>query len=306
MPNKVVSNLAPVILMSALLMHGCAGGGKSTAESPTAESSSMVLARMGTVSLDRDEFRDLLQDLTPEARRRLKETPALAEKLLGDELVRKYLLEESSRSGWSQRPEVMRKSRRSADQAVINSFVTSRAKLSPGFPDDSLVRRTYEKNRKSLRQADQVRISQIFVEDVSEAGQDRIKRIYVLLAENPADFARLAKQYSQDSASAASGGDMGWQRRDRLPTLFAQVLDRMQPGDISSPIQSRDGLHIVQLTERKPGKPMTLEEARPYIVNQLRVDETRKLEQDYLRKQVEQNPPRVEQANLETFLQTTR
>ncbi len=76
------------------------------------------------------------------------------------------------------------------------------------------------------------------------------------------DFAKLAASFS-DAQDALSGGELGWRRADRLPTLFADVLAGLQPGQVSQVLRSPGGFHIVKLLERRGG-----ELAGPEKVNQ--------------------------------------
>src|SRR5438270_257775 len=65
-----------------------------------------------------------------------------------------------------------------------------------------------------------------------------------------APFARVAAAYS-DAPDALQGGALGWRNHERLPELFADALAKMKPGDISEPLRSPAGFHVVQLVERR-------------------------------------------------------
>lgn len=65
-----------------------------------------------------------------------------------------------------------------------------------------------------------------------------------------ADFAVLAKQYSDD-ATADQGGDLGWLANGTTVPEFQQVMDALAPGQISEPFRSRFGWHVVQVLERR-------------------------------------------------------
>lgn len=67
-----------------------------------------------------------------------------------------------------------------------------------------------------------------------------------------ADFAVLARQQSQDG-SAAEGGDLGWANPGQFVPEFEQVLNRLDPGQISEPLVSRFGVHLIQVIERRQG-----------------------------------------------------
>jgi len=63
-------------------------------------------------------------------------------------------------------------------------------------------------------------------------------------------FARAAQEISQDG-SAAQGGDLGWTTPGQFVPEFEQVMNRLQPGQISDPLVSRFGVHILEVTERR-------------------------------------------------------
>ncbi|PTD97210.1 peptidylprolyl isomerase [Pseudothauera lacus] len=78
------------------------------------------------------------------------------------------------------------------------------------------------------------------------------------------DFARVAASVS-DAPDAMNGGELGWRSRDRLPALFAEIVDRLQPGQMSPVLRSAAGLHIVRLIDRRGGTlagPDTVEQTR--------------------------------------------
>jgi len=66
-----------------------------------------------------------------------------------------------------------------------------------------------------------------------------------------ADFGELAKAYSEDQATAPKGGDLGWFGPDDMSPAFQQVVDSLQPGQVSEPFRSPYGWHLVKLIERR-------------------------------------------------------
>ncbi|NMM76053.1 molecular chaperone SurA [Acidovorax sp. SRB_14] len=68
-----------------------------------------------------------------------------------------------------------------------------------------------------------------------------------------ADFAELAREYSKDG-SAKQGGDLGWATPGRYVPEFEQALNALKPGEISEPLVSRFGVHLIQLLERREVK----------------------------------------------------
>lgn len=69
------------------------------------------------------------------------------------------------------------------------------------------------------------------------------------------DFARLAVEYS-DGQQALEGGALGWKKGDELPTLFADVVPGLAKGQVSEPIRSGSGFHLVKLNDQRGGEPI--------------------------------------------------
>ena len=72
-----------------------------------------------------------------------------------------------------------------------------------------------------------------------------------LRIEGGEDFAPLARSHSDDASSATNGGSLGWVNPGDLVSSFEEVVNSLQPGQISTPFQTQFGWHIVQLIERR-------------------------------------------------------
>jgi peptidyl-prolyl cis-trans isomerase SurA len=88
------------------------------------------------------------------------------------------------------------------------------------------------------------------------------------IASGKTDFASAAREYSQDG-SAAQGGDLGWATPGMFVPEFEDVMNRLTDGQISNPMVSRFGVHLIQLVERRR-VDLSPREVRELIRNQLR------------------------------------
>jgi len=86
--------------------------------------------------------------------------------------------------------------------------------------------------------------------DNSEQVIERLNRIRSRII-NGEDFATMAKAYSEDTASASRGGDLGWFKPGTMVPEFEQALEQLQPGDISPVIKTSFGFHIIELLGRR-------------------------------------------------------
>ena len=86
------------------------------------------------------------------------------------------------------------------------------------------------------------------------------------------NFEALAKQYSDDAGSATQGGDLGLSERGSLEGPFGDSLFTMKPGDISGPVHTRFGYHIIRLDDIVAAHGQTFAEARASVLEQLKHD----------------------------------
>ena len=69
--------------------------------------------------------------------------------------------------------------------------------------------------------------------------------------ENGDDFAALARAHSEDPVSSASGGDLGWMNPGQLAPEFEKAMDALKPNQLSAPVRTSFGLHLIQVLERR-------------------------------------------------------
>jgi peptidyl-prolyl cis-trans isomerase D len=133
----------------------------------------------------------------------------------------------------------------------------------------------YTKNKNRYISTEQRRAHQILVA-VSAKVDDAtaLKKAQDLAAKlkSGANFETLAKQSSDDAGSAAQGGDLGLVERSSLEGPFGDALFGMKAGDISAPVRTKYGYHVIRLDEVVAAKGKTFEEARTDVLDQLRHD----------------------------------
>lgn len=83
------------------------------------------------------------------------------------------------------------------------------------------------------------------------------------------DFAKVAKEVSDDPGSKAVGGDLGFFNRGRMVSEFEKAAFELQPNTISQPVQTDYGFHIIEVLEKKPAQEGNLENVKPQIARQI-------------------------------------
>ncbi|PYQ86522.1 MAG: hypothetical protein DMG03_06900 [Acidobacteria bacterium] len=135
----------------------------------------------------------------------------------------------------------------------------------------SEIERAYNNNMEQYTTPEQVRASHILLKTegkddaaVKAKAEDVLKQ-----ARGGADFAELAKKYSEDEGSAKNGGDLDYFGRGRMVPEFDQTVFAMQPGQISDLVKTQYGYHIIKLVDKKTATTRSLQEVRQQIVDQL-------------------------------------
>jgi peptidyl-prolyl cis-trans isomerase SurA len=105
--------------------------------------------------------------------------------------------------------------------------------------------------------------------NLTEVGaRRRLEEFRQRVQSGQADFAALAREHSQD-ASASRGGDLGWVNPGTFVPEFEEALARLSPGQVSEPIVSRFGVHLIQLLDRREAA-LGQREQREIVRNMLR------------------------------------
>ncbi|MFF7399852.1 peptidylprolyl isomerase [Achromobacter sp. NPDC008082] len=225
---------------------------------PSAAPQAPAVATLGTVRVERDELLRQLQAMPPQARQQLQENRAGLDQWLRARLAERALIEQARAQGWQDKPEIKRAVQAAQERIVVQSYLDSVSRAPDAYPSDADLQVAYERAKPQLTVPAQYRVSQIFlpaalsdadaVAAARKQAQDLAKR-----AQAPkADFAALAQSQSRDETSRAQGGDIGYLPLAQLTPEMRPVVAQMKAGEVSAPVQSAAGFHILKLTAMQP------------------------------------------------------
>ena len=165
-------------------------------------------------------------------------------------------------------------------ELYLNQLLTS--KIPADFPTDKQVQEYYDKNKDNFVIEERVHIWQIFLpikEDMSVKDIELLKKkaesITNNLKKKKTDFVSAANKHSKHEASRLSGGYMGLIKISELKPEIKVAIKTLKQGDISKPIKTDDGIHILKRGAIVPKQDITLEQVKPKItelmLKQLRI-----------------------------------
>ena len=136
--------------------------------------------------------------------------------------------------------------------------------------DETMVRELFDTRQQAAQAAVRRRVAHILIE-AAEDGSDAVKleAIQAKLASG-GDFAALAREYSDDLGSAEQGGDLGFVELGAFPAEFEKAILGLATGEVSMPVATDSGVHLIRLTELETVEALIFEEEKLAIETELK------------------------------------
>ena len=251
------------------------GPGSPAAQHPPDE----VLAENPVTRLTRGEYDADVQRVPAEMRSTFASDPKRIGTYLNNLLLTKTLAIEGRKAGVENDPVLQLRISLEADRIIAEAQI-KRIEQAAGAEFDAKsaefvlkARETYLVDKEKYRTPEQIDVSHILFdtrkrtpEEALALAQEARKK---LLA--GADFAALATELSDDPSAKTNGGKLGWFGRGRMDPAFADsAFSLKNVGDLSEPVLSRFGYHVIRLEGRRPSEVLPFEAVRDRIMADLR------------------------------------
>lgn len=164
-------------------------------------------------------------------------------------------------------PEFERKAAYNRNRLLLDELLAHEARKAV-TPETA--QKTYQQTLRDLKPEEEIRARHIITssEENAKAAIARIKA--------GEEFTVVAAAMSIDPSAAKNGGELGWFSRDRMAPEFSEAAFRLKPGEISAPVKTQFGWHVIQLEERRSRPAPSFDEVRPEVEAYL----ARKAQQD--------------------------
>lgn len=283
--------------------------GSAAAQAPVA---GPTVASLGSVAIAQSEVERLLQGLPEAQRNALKSQPAGLQDWLQQRVASEALLREAQQKQWAERPEVKARidaaQREIRERIVSSSYLDAVTQLPADFPSAAQLQAAYEQAKPQLQLPATYQVAQIFLASATNADAPaiaalRAKAVELATQARSGDFAALAKAHSQDPRSAAQGGDVGALPLAQMLPEMREPVTRLKPGQVSEPLQSAAGFHVLKLLAVQPARVATLAEAGPRLQAALRTQRRQELANAVFARLAPAGSIRIDSAALDAVLQ---
>ena len=145
-------------------------------------------------------------------------------------------------------------------RALRDTFFDKNVK---GDVSDGVAKAFYEDQVKAMKPEEEVQARHILVDS-----EEKAKELAEKIAKG-GDFAALAKENSKDPGSKEDGGMLGFFGRGQMVPAFEEAAYRLKKGEVSPPVKSQFGFHIIKLEDRREKKLPTFDEVKDRILNSM-------------------------------------
>lgn len=259
-----------------------------------AAESSPVLAKIGDIEIRAGEIRELLASLTTEQQAALAKDPAALGQYVRAMLVQRFVLKQAVDQKWDQEPAVISKLVRARESALVDSYLENASAAEAAYPGETDLTSAYEAAKPKLLVPRSFHLAQIFIASDKAKLDAALKQ----LTAKGADFAAIARATSEESASAAKGGEIGWLTEDQIQPGIREKLPKLTLGAITEAIQLKDGWHILKVLDIREAYTPTLDQIRGQLLTRLRAERSQLKRQEYLAALVKENPVALNEIEL--------
>jgi peptidyl-prolyl cis-trans isomerase C len=238
-----------------------------------------VLVESGSVKLTRADYEAELQRLPADQRAAFAADPKRVTQLLNNMLVGKTLAAEARKQGLEQDAVVQRRMALEADK-VLAEVDMQRFEAAAGAEFDAKLaqylpkaRERYLVDKSKFVTPEQIEASHILFLTNARSEQAALalaKQMEARLAAG-ADFASLAREFSEDPGTKSAGGHINWFGAKQMDPAFGKAAFALKNvGDISPPVLSSFGYHLIRLDGRRPERQLTFDEVKDQILADMR------------------------------------
>ncbi len=159
-------------------------------------------------------------------------------------------------------------------ETILFEEYIKRNKLKEVTVSDQEIEQYYKQNMKNFMNPERIKTRHILIAADAKSGAEAAEKALQKAREvrekilKEKNFAEVAREASSCS-SAGEGGDLGFIERGYMPAAFDKVAFELKPGEISEPVKTRFGYHIIEVMERQAESPKSLAEVKGFIAKYL-------------------------------------
>lgn len=217
-----------------------------------------VMLQIGTQEVKKSEVEALWSGLFPKGQAPVFDSvdDQVKQNVLRGIVSERLLYDESVKSGLDKDKTVLASIEDMKRKVIVKSFLE---KKTDGLVTDKEVQDAYDTFVKENRDKEEVRARHILVDTEAKAKDLKAK------IDKGESFDDLAKNNSSDTGTAKQGGDLGYFTQDKMVAEFSKAAFALKPGEVSGPVKSSFGYHIIKVEDRRKAQMPTFNDVKEQI-----------------------------------------
>lgn len=226
-----------------------------------AEQKGPFLAKVGSATITQADY-DREFNALPEYAQQLFSDEQGKEKFLSEIINKEMLYQEAIKKGLDKTPDFNKKLEEFRKLTLVTELFEKEIMASAKISDQE-VKDYYDKHKEEFVPTTQIKASHILLKTEDEA-----KKVLARLQKGE-KFGDIAKAVSIDTGSAKNGGDLGYFSKGQMVPEFEKAAASLNVGEISVPVKTQFGFHIIKVTDMKKGAPIEFENIREMLSQRL-------------------------------------
>jgi len=228
----------------------------------------LVVAKLGEKVVTVGEIEQELSRIPPQFASNFAD-PKRKEQYIQNMIDRQVFAKEAKAQGFLDKPDVKEKIDSYIERVLYSDFIKSLSDKITITPEET--KAYYESNKASFAAPEKIKAKHILVKTEEEAKQVKDE------LDKGGNWDELAKKYSTDKSNASRGGDLGLFPRGRMVPEFDEVAFSLPLNQISSPVKTQFGYHLIKVEEKRPAELQTLEQVEKSVVGKLQNEKREKI-----------------------------
>lgn len=275
MTQHPLLNRLPLALICATLFQFSAtadAADGATAAPPAATPDETVLADFKPHQLTRLDFDAAMLRIPEGDRMEFRRQMKRISNMLEETLVSRVLATEARSEGLDKIPLIKRRMELAIESVLADARVDA-FRMALVVPDlEATARDYYRSNPDKFKRPARAHAAHVLVDATKRSDAEALERANQVRDKLVAggDFSALAQEYSDDPSAQRNKGDLGFFTAGRMVKEFETAAFTMKVGEISAPVKTRFGYHVIKLLEREEERMRSFEEVRDVLINRFR------------------------------------
>lgn len=271
--------------LAKICLIACLAGAPLMVHADTDNVESDILARRGKGVVTQDSFNARANKIPERSRFATLRDSNRVRDVINTLLTRSQLAADAREAGFDKQEVVIERMRLAAEAELADAWVQYYVSEKQIADFEALAYQYYQLHGDELLSEEKIDVSHILISTKEHSDEDAralADSVYQLVVEDPASFDERVKEYSEDSSAVSNHGKFTGVERGEMVGAFERAAFALQPGEISGPVKTQYGYHIIRLDAYVAPEPMSFDAVKQQLIDREIARHEERIKNDYL------------------------